>query len=122
MPEEASVGTWGRLMPVQPAPKLRRYEEVAYVVLPYDEIVLDPFPTPEEAHVSFFLGEEKKGAYVPLRIVNQEAKTVKAALLGEAEGHVLLDFPPTNFGHSSFYAEIEALKALTESISGNGNH
>ena len=109
-------------MPVQPAPKLRRYEEIAYLLLPYEEIIHDPFPTPEEAHVSFFLGREKRGAYVPLRIVDEEAKTVRAALLGEADGHVLLDFPPTNFGHTSFYAEIEDLKALAAGANGKVSH
>lgn len=122
MPETTSTGTWGTLMPVQPAPKLRRYEEVFYLPLPYEEIVHDPFPTPEEAHVSFNLGGNKKGAYVPLRIVDEDAKTVRAALLGEADGYVLLDFPPTNFGHTSFYAEIEELKALTGNVNGKVSH
>ena len=57
----------------------------------------------------FQLGDEKRPAYVPLRIVDQEARTVKAGLVGERGGEIWVIFPPTNFGHTRFYAGIDEL-------------
>ena len=111
----------GRLLPEAEGPKLRYYEENKYVDLSYVDIEFDPFPTPEEAQVWFQLGDEKRPAYVPLRIVNQEARTVKAGLVGERGGEIWVIFPPTNFGHTRFYAGIDELQVLADQANGGGH-
>jgi hypothetical protein len=103
--------------------KFRPYVNSVYADLPYKKIEYDPFPTPEEAQIWLQLGSEPKMAFVPLEIVDKEAWTVKAALLGELGSQILVAFPPTNWGHTRFYADIEVLESLAKSsTNGNGTH
>lgn len=94
---------------------LRHYKETVFVDLRYSEIQKDPFPTPEEAEVRFQLGKQDMYAFVPLFIVNEKKETVRAALVGEHSGMILVSFPPTNFGQTSFYAAEEDLEAIANS-------
>ena len=101
----------GTLPPRQES--LQHYEDVVYVDLAYSEIVMDPFPTPQEATVTFNLGEEKPFAFVPLRIVDEDRGVVEAALVGElGENKILVAFPPTNWGQSKFTATVEQLESI----------
>ena len=93
---------------------LRYYKETVFLDLCYSEIQKDPFPTPEEAEVRFRLGENDIFAFVPLFIVNEGQGTVKAALIGEQSGMILVSFPPTNFGQTSFYASETDLEAIAQ--------
>ena len=63
----------------------RPYAEPIIVPLRYEEIWKDPFPEPAEAEVRFDLGGERRHAFVPLFIVDEENQTVQAALLGEQD-------------------------------------
>jgi hypothetical protein len=115
-------GIRGQLLPEPEGEKFRQYVNNVYVDLPYDQIEYDPFPTPEEAQIWLKLGSEPKMAFVPLRIVDQVAGTVKAALLGERGNEILVVFPPCNFGHTRFYAGIADLEALASKSNSNGTH
>ncbi len=97
----------------------RSYEEPVIIALSYEEIWKDPFPKPAEAEVQFNLSGEKKFAFVPLFIVNEETKSVKAALLGESGDRILVSFPPTNFGQTRFLSD-EASLAEIALLSKNG--
>ena len=100
---------------LQPVPLMRDYVEPVFVELKYCKIVNDPFPTPQEAQVLFCLGDRNRSAFVPLRIVNEERGTVLAALVGEKEGNIVVRFPPTNFGRTTFSAtETELEKIAVE--------
>ena len=98
----------GHLSPVE----MRQYTEPIIMALEYRDIVLDPFPTPQEATVTFPLESGDQHAFVPLRIVNQDERTVVATLIGEMEGNVFVTFPPTNFGRTQFFAVKEDLEAI----------
>ena len=78
------------------------YVEPVLANLTYWKIAKDPFPTPQEAEVWFELNGETKSAFVPLNIVDEEHKTVLAALIGEIGGEIVVSFPPTNFGQTKF--------------------
>ena len=99
---------------------LRQYVEPVYVNLAYEEIEYDPFPTPQEAQVLFLLGDKRQTAFVPLTIVNQSERTVRAALLGELKERILVVFPPTNFGQTRFFAEVKDLESIAKSPNGKG--
>ena len=90
----------------------RYYVEPVMVTLQYMEIQKDPFSKPQEAAVLFNFNGEEKSAYVPLFIVDENARTVRAALLGEEDDKILVAFPPTNFGHTKFMADEESLRAI----------
>ena len=77
---------------LQPDP-LRLDMKPVLVDLAYCAISKDPFPTPQEAQVWFNLGDAKKSAFVPFRIVDEEKSTVKAALLGGARGRNICCLP-----------------------------
>lgn len=102
--------------------RFQSYVSNVYINLQYDRIAHDPFPTPEEAQIWLRIGGEEKIAFVPLRIVDQAACTVKAALLGEKGDEILVAFPPCNFGHTRFYAGISDLEALAEKSNSDGGH
>ncbi len=91
---------------------IRYYTEPVPANLKYLEMHKDPFPTPEEAQVWFQLGDRRKTAFVPLRIVNEANGTVTASLLGERAGKILVSFPPTNFGQTGFAALESELEAI----------
>ena len=93
-------------------PQVRYYRHPVPAKLKYLEMHKDPFPTPEEAQVWFQLGDRRKTAFVPLRIVNEANGTVTASLYGECEGKILVSFPPTNFGHTRFSALESELDAI----------
>ncbi len=99
---------------------LRQYVEPVYVNLAYEEIEYDPFPTPQEAQVLFLLGGKRQTAFVPLTIVNESERTVRAALLGERGDEILVLFPPTNFGQTRFLAGVESLEAIARNSNGEG--
>ena len=94
---------------------LRWYVEPVMADLSYEKITKDPFPTPEEAQVWFRLGDVLKSAFVPLFIVNEEHKTVKAALLGEQGEEIFVSFPPTNFGQTRFFSSEKDLENIVKS-------
>ena len=99
-----------------PEPLMRDYVEPVLTELCYVELHKDPFPTPQEAQVWFLLNGQRKSAFVPLRIVNEERRTVTAALIGEYAGKIVVTFPPTNFGRTTFSAEeYELEKIVVES-------
>ena len=91
---------------------LRWYTKPVLADLHYDSITKDPFPTPEEAQVWFRIGDKLQSAFVPLFIVDEENKTVRAALLGEQGSKIFVSFPPTNFGQTRFMASEENLKKI----------
>ena len=91
---------------------MRYYVEPVLAELSYIRMDKDPFPTPQEAQVWFRLDERTKTAFVPLRIVNEERGTVLAALVGEYEGKIVVTFPPTNFGRTTFSAEEAELEKI----------
>ena len=91
---------------------MRYYVEPVLAELRYVKMDKDPFPTPQEAQVWFSLGGRNKTAFVPLRIVSEERGTVLANLIGESEGKIVVTFPPTNFGRTTF----SALEAELDSI------
>ena len=99
---------------------LRQYTEPVLAILGYEEIQKDPFPTPQEAQVGFRIGSNFLYAFVPLSIVDEENKTVKATLFGEWKGKILVSFPPTNFGHTRFYASEEDLEKIEKSLDSGG--
>ena len=100
----------GELLPE--SPPWRWYVKPVMADLAYCAISKDPFPTPQEAQVWFYLGDAKKYAFVPLRIVDEEKSTVKAALLGERGGEIFVAFPPTNFGHTRFLLSPQRLDKI----------
>ena len=93
---------------------LRLYAKPVLADLAYEKITKDPFPTPQEAQVWFRLGDKLKSAFVPLLIVDEGSRTVKAALLGEQGGDIFVSFPPTNFGQTRFYSSEENLKKIAK--------
>ena len=83
------------------------------VALHYKDIQKDPFPTPQEAQVWFELDAGRRlAAFVPLDNVDEENKTVIATLLGEYQDHIVVSFPPTNFGQTRFTASEAELKQI----------
>ena len=94
---------------------LRWYTKPVVAVLGYEEIQKDPFPTPQEAQVGFRIGGNFQYAFVPLSIVDEANRTVKATLFGELKGKILVSFPPTNFGQTRFYALEEDLEKIDKS-------
>ena len=97
---------------LKPESVFRYYVEPVMVTLKYSAIQKDPFSEPQEAAILFNIKGESKSAYVPLFIVDEEAQTVSAALLGEENDKILVSFPPTNFGHTKFMADEESLRAI----------
>lgn len=93
-------------------PQTRYYVEPVMAELGYSKMHKDPFPTPQEAQVWFRLNDRNQTAFVPLRIVNEERGTVLAALIGEYEGKIVVTFPPTNFGRTTFSAEEAELEKI----------
>ena len=91
---------------------LRWYTKPVIADLHYDSITKDPFPTPEEAQVWFRIGDKLQSAFVPLFIVDEKNKTVRAALLGEQDSKIYVSFPPTNFGQTRIMASEENLKKI----------
>ncbi len=90
------------------------YVDPVLAHLTYVRIAKDPFPTPEEAQVWFQLGDQQKSAFVPLRIVNEEAQTVRAVLVGELDEKILVCFPATNWGQSRLYASESDLERIAQ--------
>lgn len=101
----------GQLKPLLP-PLMREYVQPVFVELKYCKIVKDPFPTPQEAQVLFCLGDRNRSAFVPLTIVNEGRGTVLASFIGEKEGEILVRFPPTNFGRTTFSAPESELEKI----------
>ena len=97
---------------VSPVGNFRYYVEPIMVALRYTDIRKDPFSEPTEAGVLLKLGDGEKSAFVPLSIVDEEAKTVRASLVGEEGDKILVWFPPTNWGHTRFMADEESLQEI----------
>ena len=97
---------------------LRLYAKPVLVELSYEELSKDPFQTPQEAQVWFRLGDQRKSAFVPLSIVDEESGTVWAVVLGEQSGEVFVSFPPTNFGQTRFFSSEINLKRIAKSHTG----
>ena len=97
------------------AEKIVYYEIPQEIVLRYREIVEDPFPQPQEAEVTFQINGHSEQAFVPLRSVDKENQHVRAAIIGEYLGNVLVSFPPTNFGQTMFQARRDDLQEITVS-------
>ena len=91
---------------------VRGYDEPVVVSLEYNEMEKDPFLTPKEAQVWFELGGSLKDAFVPLYIVDEEVSLVTATLLGERDEKVLVSFPPTTFGQTSFTVDKADLEKI----------
>ena len=99
---------------------MRLYEQPVMANISYCKITKDPFPTPQEAQVWFKIGQEEQTAFVPLRIVNEQNRTVTAALIGEVQGRIVVSFPPTNFGTTKFHASAEELEKIATRADGTG--
>ena len=97
---------------LRPEPRTRYYVEPVLAELSYYRMHKDPFPTPQEAQVWFRLDDRNKTAFVPLNIVNEERGTVLAGLIGECEGKIVVSFPPTNFGRTTFSADESELEKI----------
>ena len=94
---------------------LRWYVKPVVANLRYEKIDKDPFPTPEEAQVWFRLGDKLQSAFVPLFIVDEDNKTVRAALMGEQGAKIYVSFPPTNFGQTRFFSSEDNLGKIVMS-------
>ena len=93
----------------------RVYERTVFADLLYERITKDPFLEPQEAQIWLRVGNELESAFVPLYIVDEEKNTVRAALMGERQGRILVSFPPTNFGQSQFSSSFEDLERIAVS-------
>ena len=91
---------------------LRMYKRSLIVELRYAEIRKDPFEM--EAQVRLDLGDVQEFAFVPIRLVNEEKGTVKAALVGEKRDRIFVAFSPTNFGETRFYADADNLMEIAQ--------
>ena len=97
-------------------------EEIRYYVSPVPvnlkccRIDPDPFPEPQEAQVQFQLGDRRKTAFVPLDIVDQANQTVTASLVGEFQGRIVAQFPPTSFGRTRFAATEAELEPIVVAV------
>ena len=89
------------------------YKTPRRVVLEYSHIVEDPFPEPQEAEVTFKINGHSENAFVPLRNVDRDNKHVVATILGENQDSLVVSFPPTNFGQTTFSARKADLEAIT---------
>ncbi len=94
---------------------LRLYAKPVLAELSYEKLAKDPFQTPQEAQVWFRLGDQLKSAFVPLSIVDEESRTVRAAFLGERDGKIFVSFPPTNFGQTRFFSSESNLMMIARS-------
>lgn len=103
-----SEGILGELAPA--VESMRPYRQAVVVKLPYEEIVEDPFQTPEEAQIWFDVGGVRKNAFVPLTVVDKDAGMVSALVIGERGCEALIVFPPTNFGETRLYLDAKALQ------------
>ena len=97
---------------------LRLYIKPVLVELSYEELSKDPFQTPQEAQVWFRLGDQRKSAFVPLSIVDEESRTVRVVFLGERDGEIFVSFPPTNFGQTRFFSSEHNLSRIARSSNG----
>jgi hypothetical protein len=88
------------------------YDRPVTVELGYSQIWKDPFSEPWEAEVQIDIGDKQEFAFVPLFIVDEENRTVRAALLGEKGSQIFVSFPPTNFGHTRFMADADRLMEI----------
>ena len=95
----------------EPEP-FRQYKRIVVAKLRYEGLRKYDFFS--EVAVSLCLGEKTEDFIVPSRIVDEETRTVAAALVGERGGKILVNFPPTNFDTSRFMASYEDLAQITE--------
>ena len=93
----------------------RNYKKVVVARLRYSELSKTEGFFPDAVAVSVRVGEETEQFIVPYRIVEEDAGTVAASLMGEREGRILVSFPPTSFGQSKFSATYEDLAHITVS-------
>lgn len=106
---------------LRPEPTTRYYVQPVFTELRYVRLDKDPFPTPQEAQVWFLLNGKRKYAFVPLQIVDEERCTVTATLIGEREGKIVVTFPATNFGRTTFAAneaELDKIAVESDSVAG----
>jgi hypothetical protein len=89
------------------------YDEPTEITLRFVEIVRDPFPEPQEAEVTFQINGHQETAFVPLRNVDSDSWQVKASIIGEHQNNLLVSFPPTNFGKTTFSADRHDLLEIT---------
>ena len=74
------------------------------VELSYIDITKEPVSKPQEAEAVFQLNGKQEVAFVPLYAVNEEAMVASGFIVGEFEGGVIVEFPPTTLGQSRFTA------------------
>ncbi len=95
------------------ADQYRSYTKPVAIGLRYCQIEKDPFTEPTEAQVWFRVDDKCQSAFVPLFIVDESSESVQAILIGEKDDHILVSFPPTNYGQTRFYSSEAGLKAIS---------
>ena len=105
------------LRPEPPPPKFHYFNEPLFVDFPYTKLVKWPFSDPPaEWAVEFAVGEPPKSAYVPSFSVNEDDRTVRAALVGKFENKVLVRLAITQLGIDTFYVDENQLVELIPSL------
>lgn len=105
------------LRPDPPPPKFRQFKNPIFVDFPYARLVKWPFSDPPaEWAVEFSVGEPPKSAYVPSFSVNEDDRTVRAALVGKFEDKVLVRLAITQLGIDTFYVDENQLVELIPSL------
>ena len=90
----------------------RVYRTPVVTHLRYEDIVKTDFFMPDVVGVYVRIGNVRQSCVVPYRIVDEESKTVEAALLGEQDDKILVTFPPTSFGQTNFSATLDELETI----------
>ena len=80
------------------------YTTPTYVGLSYTDIIKEPISKPQEAEVTFQVGDNQKIEFVPLYAVNENDKRAFGAIIGEVDGNKIVEFPPTTLGQTRFIA------------------
>lgn len=106
-----------RLLRPDPPPQFRYFNEPIFVDFPYARLAKGPFiDPPAEWAVEFDIGDPKESAYVPSFSVNEDDRTVRAALVGKFEDRVLVRLAITQLGSETFYVDENRLVKLIPSL------
>ena len=88
------------------------YEDPIRVGVRYVEIFKEPISNPQEAEAFFQINGKREKAFVPLYAVNEEDCRAFGAIVGNLEGQLIVEFPPTTLGQSRFTALEEELNKI----------
>ena len=66
-----------------------------------------------EIVVFALVGDKLNSAVIPTHAFDEKSTTVKAAIIGEFDGYVLLTFPPSSSGTNTWRVPKDAIKRMT---------